>query len=242
MSKDLIIVENLSFGYDSELILKDLNFRINEGEVTVIIGPRGEGKTTLLKLLAGLIPFQNGEIYYRNIRLKKILKKDLIKIQRKTAFVFQNSALISNMSIFDNIALPLRYNEILSEREIEKKVLDLLNYIDLLEVKDMLPAYISTGQRKLAAFMRALSMEPETIFADEPIANLDITSQDKIINIIREQKEKGYTFIIITHELQQFKDIISNVIILKDRSIYKIGTYNDIKETNDEFIQRIILA
>ncbi len=239
--KEIILkVKNLNFKYEDEYILKNINFEVIKGEVIIIVGPRGEGKSTLLKVIAGLIPFDEGEVFYRDIDLKQALKSDMLRFHKKTSFVFQDSALISNMKIFDNVALPLRYHEILPEEEIVKKVNELIDYVELANVKNLLPAYVSMGQKKLISLIRATITEPETIFYDEPIANLDIRAQNKVIKTITSLKNKNITSIIITHEFTQFESITDRVIVLKDRQIYKIGTLEELKLLNDNYITNLI--
>ncbi len=239
--KEIILkVKNLNFKYEDEYILKNINFEVIKGEVIIIVGPRGEGKSTLLKIIAGLIPFDEGEVFYRDIDLKQALKSDMLRFHKMTSFMFQDSALISNMKIFDNVALPLRYHEILPEEEIVKKVNELIDYVELANVRNLLPAYISMGQKKLTSLIRATITEPETIFYDEPIANLDIRAQNKVIKTITSLKNKNITSIIITHEFTQFESITDRIIVLKERQIYKIGTLKELKSLNDKYITNLI--
>jgi ABC-type lipoprotein export system ATPase subunit len=224
LTEPLIRVEHLYFKYpgDEDYILKDINFEIYSGEYVVISGPRGEGKSTLLKILAGILPVENGNLFYNNLNLKGVGKKKLMKFHRKTSFVFQDSALISNLNVFDNIALPLRYNEIYPEEEIHRKVENFIKIINMECDKNQLPAFISIGQRKLVSLARALIVEPETIFYDEPIANLDKASRDLVLNLINERNKKGVTSIIVAHELEEFEPYWTKFIELKDRTVHKI--------------------
>ncbi len=239
--KDTIIkIENLNFKYKQEYILRDIDLEIEKGEFTVIIGPRGEGKSTFLKLMAGLVDFEEGNIFYDGVNLRTALKNDLMNIHRRTAFVFQDSALISNMKLFDNIALPLRYNEIYPEEEIQQLVVEKLECVGLQNRLSTLPAFISTGQQKLAALMRAIIVNPETIFYDEPVANLDKPSQRLILKIMEETLKNNVTSIVITHEFQEFEKLIDKVIVLKDRTVYKVDSFKNIKKSKNEFINSLI--
>lgn len=240
MENVLIKAENLSFKYLSESILHNINLSINRKEFMAIIGPRGEGKSTLLKLLAGLFLIEEGHIYYDGLDLRKIPKEDLMEIHRKTAYVFQDAALISNMKIFDNLALPLRYHEIYPEEEIQRIVNELLESVDLMNVKNLLPAYISMGQRRIIALLRALIMQPETIFYDEPLANLDRPSRNLIKRIISETLKRNVTSILITHEFKDFESLITKVVVLKKGTIYKIDSLDMIMKSNDPYIQGLI--
>jgi len=240
MAKPIIKIEHLCFRYKHENILQDINLEIYPGEFIVIIGPRGEGKSTFLKLMAGLINFEEGNIFYDGVNLRTAVKKEMMQIHRRTSFVFQDSALISNMKLIDNIALPLRYNEIYDEEKIQKIALEKLHDVGLHNRISTLPAFLSTGQKKLAALVRAMVVNPETIFYDEPVANLDRPSQHQIIQIMKDTIKNKVTSIVITHEFQEFTDMIDKVIVLKDRTVYKVDTINNIMKSNDSFIKSLI--
>jgi phospholipid/cholesterol/gamma-HCH transport system ATP-binding protein len=240
LGQTLIEVKNLNFRYQDELILRDVNFEIKKGELVVVVGPRGEGKSTLLKILGGLIEFSMGDVLYDGFNLRRAVKIDMLKFHKKTSFVFQDAALISNMKIFDNVALPIRYHELMPEKEIISVVNELLSFVGLQNVKNLLPAYISMGQRKLISLIRAITINPETIFYDEPIANLDTSAQEKVVEIIKSNKSKGVTGIIITHEFSPFIDIVDRIIVLRNRTIYEIGTLEYMRSLNDRFVDELI--
>lgn len=222
----IIKVRELFFKYidDRDYILKNISFDIYPGEYVIITGPRGEGKSTLLKILAGLLLITEGDVFYNNINLRGLRKWKLMQIHRKTSFVFQDSALISNLNVFDNIALPLRYNQTVDEETILRKVNEWIKVINMEYNKYHLPAFISMGQRKLVALARALITEPETVFYDEPIANLDKESRDMVLNIISERHKKGVTTIVVAHELEEFEPYFTKFIELRNRTIFKITT------------------
>ncbi len=238
--KILIKVENLSYKRKSHYILRNVNFEIIRGEFVIIVGPRGEGKSTLLKLLAGILPVEEGNVYYNGVNLNGIAKKDMIKIQCRTGFVFQNAALISNLKIFDNIALPLRYHDLYPEDEIQKKVEKLLKEAGLEEDKYLLPAFLSPGERKIAALLRAIVMEPETIFYDEPIANLDKPTRHLIIEMMKQQKERGVTSIVVSHLVSEFGKLVDKIIVLKNGTVQDIYTLDEVLKMGDEYIKNLI--
>ncbi len=240
MEKSLIKVKNLNFKYQTEYILQNVSLEIYPGEFVVIIGPRGEGKSTFLKILAGLIRFNEGDVFYDGLNLLNVNKPDLISFHRKTSFVFQDSALISNITIFDNMALPLRYNETYPEDEIQKKVVESLEHVGLQDSLSKLPAFISMGQRKLAALVRAILVNPETIFYDEPLANLDKPSERLVTKVIKETMKDNMTSVVITHQFKEFEALVDKIIVLKDRTVYKVGSLNEIKNSKDKFINSLL--
>lgn len=240
MENPLITVENLNYRYQDEYILKNIGFTIDKNEFVVIVGPRGEGKSTLLKLLAGLFLPEEGDVFYSGVNLRRIPKKELMDIHRRTAFVFQDAALISNMKVFDNLALPLRYREVYPEEEIRKIVSLMLREVNLENVRNLLPAFVSMGQRRILATLRALVVTPETVFYDEPLANLDRPSRSLMKDLIRETLKRSVTSVVVTHEFAEFEPFITKVLVLRDRTLYKTGTLQQIRDSEDPYIRSLI--
>lgn len=240
MKNPIIKINNLNFRYGIEYILKDINLTIDRGEFIVVVGARGAGKSTFLKLLSGLISITEGDVIYNSINLRTASKQEMIDIHRRTSFVFQDSALISNMKIFDNIALPLRYNEIYPEEEIQEIVLKKLEYVGLVNTRSILPAFISTGQRKLIALVRAVVVNPETVFYDEPISTLDRPSRKTAKKIFQDMRKENVTSIVVTSEIKEFASFIDHIVVLKDKTVYKVGTLDEIKNSKDEYINSLI--
>lgn len=236
----MITVENLNYRYQDEYILKNIGFTIDKNEFVVIVGPRGEGKSTLLKLLAGLFLPEEGDVFYSGVNLRRIPKKELMDIHRRTAFVFQDAALISNMKVFDNLALPLRYREVYPEEEIRKIVSLMLREVNLENVRNLLPAFVSMGQRRILATLRALVVTPETVFYDEPLANLDRPSRSLMKDLIRETLKRSVTSVVVTHEFAEFEPFITKVLVLRDRTLYKTGTLQQIRDSEDPYIRSLI--
>ncbi|MBN1897168.1 MAG: ATP-binding cassette domain-containing protein [Spirochaetes bacterium] len=226
MKKQNIVlkVENLNFNYTpgSSYILSDVSLEIYKGEFIIIVGPRGEGKSTFLKIISGLILPEEGNVFYDGVNLKGIFKKELMEIHQRTGFVFQDSALISNMNVFNNLALPLRYHEIMPEEKITEEVNKMITIINMENHRFHLPAFLSMGQRKMVALARALITQPETIFYDEPIANLDDNSRNIIVKLMTEAYNKGVTSVVITHEIDKFLGFADRIIEIKDRTIANI--------------------
>lgn len=187
---------------DSTVIaLNGLDLFIDKGDMVAIIGKSGSGKSTLLNILGGLIKFDEGEYIFNNKKINGSKGKDLVKFRRENiSFIVQDFALINNMTVFDNIALPLEYQKI-SKREIKRRVLEVLEQLDIKEKAYKYPNEISGGQAQRVAIARAIVKNPELILADEPTGALDQKTGDKVIEILKDLNMKGKTIIIVTHDL-----------------------------------------
>ena len=176
----------LFFRLDGREVFQDLNFRLRRGEIYVLLGASGSGKSILLKLLSGLLSPEKGRVEIEGIDLAAASEKALEAIWVKMGFVFQDAALISNMSIFDNIALPLRYHTDLPESEVKAHVSEKMDLCEVDRKYDRsIPAQLSLGMRKRAALGRALVLEPELLFLDEPATGLGAEAESLIVRILK---------------------------------------------------------
>ncbi|MGG7076540.1 ABC transporter ATP-binding protein [Clostridium sardiniense] len=187
---------------DSTVIaLNGLDLFIDKGDMVAIIGKSGSGKSTLLNILGGLITFDEGEYIFNNKKINGSKGKELVKFRRENiSFIVQDFALINNMTVFDNIALPLEYQKI-SKKEIKRRVLEVLEQLDIKEKAYKYPNEISGGQAQRVAIARAIVKNPELILADEPTGALDQKTGDKVIEILKDLNMRGKTIIIVTHDL-----------------------------------------
>jgi phospholipid/cholesterol/gamma-HCH transport system ATP-binding protein len=182
---DMILeVRDLFFAVDGREIFQGLNLRLGRGESYVILGASGSGKSVLLKLLSGLLSAKNGSVEIGGIDLATASKEALQGLRAKMGFVFQDAALISNMSIFDNVALPLRYHTRLGEGDVQARVSEKMALFEVDRRYDRsIPAQVSLGMRKRAALARALVLEPELLFLDEPALGLGVEAKNLIARI-----------------------------------------------------------
>lgn len=209
---------------NNEVALRDINLKINRGEFVYITGPSGSGKTTLLKLLYKDETYEEGKIYVLNKNLKKQSKK---KLRRNLGFVFQNFELISNKTVYENVAYPL---QILGENpfRIKKKVLKILEEVGLESHIHKKPNELSGGQQQRVSIARAMVINPRIIICDEPTGNLDIENSDKIIELLEKLNKKGITIIVTTHDKRLIDKYANRVIILEE------GRIEDDKEVTPE--------
>ena len=241
-------VKNLNKSYGKNLILKNINFDINEGEVLSIIGRSGCGKTTLLRSLNYLESIDSGEVYLNdNLFLSNVYPKkeeDIIKNRVHYGLVFQSFNLFPQYTVYGNIALPLQLLEErrkkagqppLLDRSIEEEVIDLLTKIGLDSKKDSYPSQLSGGQSQRVAIARAMALKPDILCFDEPTSALDPELTGEVLKVILELKEKYHlTMIIVTHEMAFAKKICDKVLFMDNGEVIEFGNPNEVFSSNNE--------
>lgn len=235
-----IEIKDLIFSYQDEIILESINESFEKGSCNIITSIAGEGKTTFLKLIAGLKLPTLGEILIDGKSIALFSKKQMLDYHRKTGFLFQDAALINNLNIFDNLALYYRYNTNLKEDQILNKISNYLDYFDLKYTMNLRPEQLSHGIQMIISFIRAILDEPELIILDEPLENLDQILVQKMIKEIKHLKEKGSTLIISTHRVHLFDKLADKIIILKDKKIIFSGPIKNLKSEKNEEIKAMI--
>ena len=196
----MIVFSSITKSFDgSKTAIVDLSLEINEGDLVVITGPSGAGKTTLMKLLIKEYSPSSGEITFDDQALSQLKKSEIPALRRKIGVVFQDYKLIEDMNVWENIALPL-YISKQSDSEIESRVTDLLNLVGLADKAMQFPRQLSGGEAQRVSIARALSTAPKVIFADEPTGNLDSEASIKITKLLRKINELGTTLLFATHD------------------------------------------
>lgn len=224
MKKDIILrAENLSIGYEGKVIMKDLSFEVPKGDIFIIMGGSGCGKSTLLRTLTGLIPAQAGQFWIRDIDFINAGKQDKLEICKHSGILYQSGALFSSMTLAENVALPLQQYTTYSQDKIAQIVSFKLALVGLSGYEDYYPSEISGGMRKRAGLARALALDPEIVYFDEPSAGLDPISSKNLDDLILEiNKTLGTTILVVTHELPSIFKIGKNSIFL-DKTIHTIS-------------------
>lgn len=231
-----IDVSNLQIGYNDLVVMRDLNFKVEPGEVFCIMGGSGCGKSTLLKHIIGLYKPQAGEILISGKSIVHANTSGKREIMRNFGVTYQGGALFGSMSVADNVALPLREYTQLSEAEITEIVEAKLNLVDLNGYGKFMPAELSGGMRKRAGLARALALDPKLLFFDEPSAGLDpLTSAglDRLILSLRERI--GATVVVVTHELDSVFTIADRAIMLdkKQQTMVALGSPAELLNCSD---------
>jgi len=219
----IIRVENLSIGYEDKVIMRDLSFNIPKGDIFIIMGGSGCGKSTLLRTLTGLIPAKSGKIWIQNTDFINADTKEKLEIMKHSGILYQSGALFSSMTLAENVALPLQQYTSYLPNKIRQIVSFKLALVGLAGYEDYYPSEISGGMRKRAGLARALALDPEIVYFDEPSAGLDPVSSRNLDDLILEvNKTFGTTIIVVTHELPSIFAIGKNGIFL-DKTIKTIS-------------------
>ena len=219
MSQTHIEVADLTMAYGSTLIQRDLNFTINRGDIFIVMGGSGCGKSTLLKHLIGLLQPATGEIRYNGISYFDASRQQQQEMRRSWGTTFQTGGLFSAMTLAENVALPLQQNTKLNKTEIADLVHYKLALVGLAGFQDYYPSQISGGMQKRAGLARAIALDPEVLFFDEPSAGLDPLSS-KLLDelIVQIQQTTGATIVVVTHELASIFAIGTNSVFLDPES------------------------
>ncbi|MGO8880456.1 MAG: ABC transporter ATP-binding protein [Desulfomonilaceae bacterium] len=215
LSVSAISVRNVSAGYAEEIVIHNVSFDVSKGEVFAVMGRSGCGKTTLFRAMVGLLKPLTGEIYYGGEKMEPISEQPQLHILRKLGVLFQSGALFSSMTVADNVALPLRQFTSLPQNVIGELVYLKLELVGLSDSARKLPEELSGGMQKRAALARAMALDPEILFFDEPSAGLDpLTSAELDQTILGINSSIGTTIVVITHELRSAFAIANRAILL----------------------------
>ena len=236
----MIKINHLRKSFGSKVVLKEINLNIPEGSTTVILGLSGQGKSTIIKHIVGLLKPDRGEIIVDGIDIAKCSKQEMYETRKKIGFLFQEGAMFDSMSVYDNVAFPLREHTKLSETEIRKKVFEKLDMVgfDSDRVAKLFPFELSGGMRKRAATARAIILEPKIILYDEPTSGLDPIISDLISQMtMMLQKELGITSIVISHDLKETFKIADYVGMLYNGEIIEFSPPEQFKNSSNPIIQ-----
>lgn len=241
-SRPIIEVEDLTTGYGDSVILRDLTFTVDRGEVFVILGGSGCGKSTLLKTLIGLVPIMSGTVIIDGHDFPNTYGDERRDVLRRFGVGYQSGALFGSMTLAENVRLPLEEFTDLPPDAIDRIARMKLAQVGLCQNADYLPSEISGGMQKRAAIARALALDPAIVFLDEPSAGLDPVTSAELDDLIRDlSRSLGITFVIVSHELASIYSIADRVIML-DRSTKGIIAEGDPKQLRDESTDRRVRA
>ena len=224
----IISIKNLKKNYGSNHVLKDIDIDIEEGEVVVIVGSSGSGKSTFLRCL-NLLEEPTSGIIVDGVKITD-KKTDLNKLRREVGMVFQQFNLFPNYSVIENIKLAPKKLRKVSDRAITKKARELLNDVGLLNKAKAMPNSLSGGQKQRVAIARALAMEPKIMLFDEPTSALDPEMIGEVLDVIREVAEKGMTMVIVTHEMKFAREVGTRMIFLDKGVIIEDGKPSEVMD------------
>jgi phospholipid/cholesterol/gamma-HCH transport system ATP-binding protein len=244
-SPTLAALENVTFSYapQERNILEGLNMSFARGKLTAVMGGSGCGKTTVLRLLGGQVRANSGKVLFENEDISLLNNEGLIKIRRKMGMLFQFGALFTDMSVFENVAFPLREHTPLDEQTITDLVMLKLNAVGLRNARDLMPSQISGGMARRVAFARAVALDPPLIMYDEPFAGLDPIALGVTARLIKEMNNAlGATSILVTHDVPETFAIADYVYFIANGKIAAEGTPADLMQSEDLFVRQFIDA
>ena len=236
----LIEVKNFHISYGEKSVLRDVNFAVRERECLTIVGASGAGKTTLLRSIIGLMKPRQGEIYVEGRNVVEMDEEELIPIRKKVAYAFQNGALFDSMTVFENLAFPLREHTNLGRRAIQKTVMRELEEFDLKGAERLYPSQLSGGMQKRAGIARSMILKPKAILYDEPTVSLDPYNTANLARIMLKLKKRGTTSVLVTHDMPIALKISDRIALLLDGSIQAIGTPETLEKSYNVLLKNFI--
>jgi phospholipid/cholesterol/gamma-HCH transport system ATP-binding protein len=238
----VISLEDVSLAFD-EPVLENVSFYAKEGETIVVVGESGTGKSTILKLLLRLLIPDSGRVFIDGEDITDLPFDDALKVRQKMGMVFQGAALFDSMTVFENVAYPLREHTDLREDEIEERVRQKLEFVDLEadKVMDQLPSELSGGMKKRVGIARGLANNPEIMLYDEPTSGLDpLTTATITYLILKLQRELGVTGVVVSHDIRSAFRMGSKIALLANHRIGFFGTPEEMTGSDDPYIREFL--
>jgi phospholipid/cholesterol/gamma-HCH transport system ATP-binding protein len=235
----VIELERIHLAFDRP-VLEEVSFAAFPGETLVIVGESGTGKSTILKLILRLLQPDSGRVYVDGQDIAGLSFTEALKVRQKMGMVFQSAALFDSMTVFENVAYPLREHTTMSEEEIEARVREKLEFVDLApdEVMDKLPAELSGGMKKRVGIARGMANNAEIMLYDEPTSGLDPLTTATITRLIMKlQRELNVTSIVVSHDIRSSFRMATHIALLADRTIRFFGTPEEMAASDDQYIR-----
>jgi len=240
----LIEFRNVTKGFGDKSVLDNVNLKIYENQITTIIGKSGTGKSVLLKHMIGLLKPDKGTILFEGNPVARMKKKEWEQYRSKISFLFQNNALMDSMTVFDNVAFPLKHTTNFTKKDIEEKVLKRIEDLELMDAISKYPSELSGGMQKRVALARALVTDPKIVLFDEPTTGQDPIRKNMILSMIAHYRKKfGFTAVMISHDIPDVFFISDRIIILWEGSVGYEGSYEQAVNKKlpliDEFLRSL---
>jgi phospholipid/cholesterol/gamma-HCH transport system ATP-binding protein len=239
----LVELRDIRFGYGERVILDGITLSVPRGKVTALMGASGGGKTTVLRLIGGQYRAQSGSLTFDGQEVGALDPTALYAARRRMGMLFQFGALFTDLSVFDNVAFPLREHTDLRESMIRDIVLMKLEAVGLRGARDLMPSEVSGGMARRVALARAMALDPELIMYDEPFAGLDPISLGTAARLIRQLNDTlGLTSVIVSHDLDETFHIADQVIVLANGKIAAQGTPDEVRNSTDPLVKQFVTA
>ncbi len=241
LSQSIVEIKDVTFSRGERIIYKNMSFSVPKGKITAIMGPSGIGKTTMLRLIGGQLKPDSGDILFAGNSIPNMSRAVLYQARTRMSMLFQSGALFTDMSVFDNVAFPLREHTELSEELIRLVVLMKLQAVGLRGAKDLMPAELSGGMARRAALARSIALDPELIMYDEPFAGQDPISMGVLVRLIKSLNEVlGLSSLIVTHDVTEVLSIADHVVIIAEQGVIGTGTPEQMLEHESPLVQQFL--
>jgi phospholipid/cholesterol/gamma-HCH transport system ATP-binding protein len=237
----IVDVRNLNYAVNGRPIFAGLDLEVQRGKVTAVMGPSGTGKTTLLRLITGQVHADSGSLVVAGQEISALRRTELYILRRRMGMLFQNGALLTDLSVFENVAFPLREHTDLPERLIRELVLTKLQCVGLRGAADLAPSELSGGMGRRVALARAIVLDPELLIYDEPFVGLDPISLGVILRLIRRLNDAlGITSIVVSHDVREISSVADQVFLLSGGKVVASGTPQDLRTNPSEVVKQFV--
>jgi phospholipid/cholesterol/gamma-HCH transport system ATP-binding protein len=242
VSQHYVEFQNVSKSFDEHLVLDAVSFFVGQGETCVILGRSGVGKSVTLKHILGFLKPDSGNVIVAGHDITSWSEDELAEIRRQVAMVFQSGALFDSLTVAENVASPLENRGDLSEEQVEARVKELLEMLEVAPVADKLPSELSTGTKRAVAIARALAQDPQAILYDEPTTMVDPLMASHTGDLILKLKEKfRKTSVVVTHDTHLAKKLADRVVFLHEGRVAFFGTWPEFESTDEPFLRNFRL-
>ena len=237
----MISLRNVYKAFGSKHVLSGFSLDVEEGETVAIIGFSGAGKSVAIKHIVGLLMPDKGEVIVDGLNVPSLSRQELYQLRARIGYVFQFAALFDSLTIGENVAMGLRKQEGLTEAEIDERVHEALELVDLPDVAQRSPAELSGGMRKRVGIARAIALRPKYILYDEPTTGLDPVTSAVIDDLmVRMERQLGVTGVVITHDMRSAYTVANRIAMLYEGTVRQFGTVDEIKNTTDPIVRQFI--
>lgn len=231
----------MSFKRDDKLILDDVSMDVERGSIVAIMGPSGVGKTTILRLISGQLQPEKGSIEVNGQEVSALSRRQLYECRKDIGVLLQNGALFTDLTVFENVATPLREHTRLPENTIRERVLAKLDSVGLAGTEELMPHSLSGGMARRVALARAVILNPKIVLFDEPMTGLDPIARSTISQLIRETNDQlGLTSVIVTHNVEQMKKLVDYCYILASARLIAEGTPQELMHSADPAVDQFM--